>query len=149
MKLAGPFVPRFAAKTLGGAVTVDIALFGAGVTTAAASVVFAVAMFARAGDAPMVNGLQYLGVFGQPHGHGAVVAAVAPRPRRRAGAGRQVADAKTAAPARADSHQSSRHVADRLDCPQPATTRPRPPTPTVSSGSSRAWRGCATASRRG
>jgi hypothetical protein len=102
MKLAGQLVPRFAAKAFAARSPVDIALFGAGVSTAAASVVFAVAMFAHAGDAPLVNGLQYLGVFGAPHGHVAIVAAA--EPARAAPA--KVADAKTAPPARADARQS-------------------------------------------
>ncbi len=114
MKLAGLSVPRFAATTLAARSPVDIALFGVGVTTAAASVVFAVAMFARADDAPMVNGLQYLGVFGAPHGHVAIVASVEPAPARAAvpapaapaPAAAKLADARTAAPARADSRQS-------------------------------------------
>ena len=108
MKFAGLSVPRFAAKALAARSPVDIALFGVGVTTAAASVVFAAAMFARAGDAPMVNGMQYLGVFGQPHGHAAIVAAAEPAPARAAdGSGSdQIADLRTAAPARADSRQS-------------------------------------------
>jgi hypothetical protein len=109
MKLAGLLVPRFAAKTLAARSPVDIALFGVGVTTAAASVVFAVAMFAHGGDAPMVNGMQYLGVFGQPHGHVAVVASVEPAPARAAApipAAAKVADAATAAPTHANPRQS-------------------------------------------
>jgi hypothetical protein len=109
MKLSGLFVPRLAVKSLAARSPVDIALFGAGVTTAAASVVFAVAMFTHAGDAPMVNGLQYLGVFGAPHGHLAIVAAAGPAPARAAApapAATRIANARTDAPARADSHQS-------------------------------------------
>ena len=109
MKLSGLFVPRLAAKTLAARSPVDIALFGAGVTTAAASVVFAAVMFTRGGDAPLVNGLQYLGVFGAPHGHFAIVATVGPAPARAAApapAATRVADARTGAPARADSRQS-------------------------------------------
>ena len=107
MKLSGLFVPRFAAKALAARSPVDIALFGAGVTTAAASVVFAVAMFNRADDTPMVNGLHYLDVFGQPRGRVAIVAAVAPaHAAAPAPAATRVADVRTAAPARADSRQS-------------------------------------------
>ncbi len=109
MKLSGLFVPRLAAKALAARSPVDIALFGAGVTAAAASVVFAAVMFTRGGDAPMVNGLQYLGVFGAPHGHFAIVATVGPAPARAAApapAATRIADVRTAAPARADSHQS-------------------------------------------
>ena len=109
MKLSRLFVPRLAAKTFAARSPVDIALFGAGVTTAAASVVFAAVMFTRGGDAPMVNGLQYLGVFGQPHGHVAIVATVGPAPARAAApaaAATRVADVRTAAPARAGSRQS-------------------------------------------
>ena len=109
MKLSGLLVPRFAAKALAARSPVDIALFGVGVTTATASVVFATVMFSRAGDAPMVNGLQYLGVFGQPHGHVAIVATVGPAPARAAApvpAASKVADSRTATQGRADSHQS-------------------------------------------
>jgi hypothetical protein len=109
MKLSGLLVPRFAAKALAARSPVDIALFGVGVTTATASVVFATVMFTRAGDAPMVNGLQYLGVFGQPHGHVAIVATVGPAPARAAApvpAASKVADSRTATQGRADSHQS-------------------------------------------
>ncbi|MGA2491657.1 MAG: hypothetical protein ABSF67_01765 [Roseiarcus sp.] len=109
MKLAGLFVPRFAANALAARSPVDIALFGFGVTSAAASVVFAAVMFTRAGDAPMVNGMQYLSVFAQPHRHIAVVASVEPAPARAAAPApiaTKVADSKTAAPARADPRQS-------------------------------------------
>jgi len=109
MKLSGLLVPRLAAKALAARSPVDIALFGVGVTTAAASVAFAAVMFSRAGDAPMVNGLQYLGVFGQPHGHVAIVATVGPAPARAAApvpAASKVADSRTATQGRADSHQS-------------------------------------------
>jgi hypothetical protein len=109
MKLAGLFVPRFAASAFAARSPVDIALFGFGVTSAAASVVFAAVMFSRAGDAPMVNGMQYLSVFGQPHRHLAVVASVAPAPARvaaPAAAATKVADSRTAAPAHAEPHQS-------------------------------------------
>ncbi len=109
MKLSRLLGPRLAAKTLAARSPVDIALFGAGVTTAAASVVFAAAMFTHAGDAPMVNGLQYLGVFGQPHGHVAIVATVGPAPARAAApapAATRGADERTAAPPRAGSRQS-------------------------------------------
>ena len=102
MKLAGLFLPRFATNALATRSPVDIALFGVGVSSAAASVVFAAVMFSRAGDAPMVNGLQYLGVFGAPHGHSAVVASA--EPARAAAV--KVADAKPATPARADARQS-------------------------------------------
>jgi hypothetical protein len=102
MKLAGLFLPRFAVHALAARSPIDIALFGVGVSSAAASVVFAAVMFSRAGDAPMVNGLQYLGVFGAPHGHSAVVASA--EPARAATA--KVADAKVATPARADARQS-------------------------------------------
>ena len=111
MKLSGLFAPRLAAKAIMARSPVDIALFGAGMTTAAATVVFAAAMFTRADDAPLVNGLQYLGVFGAPHGHVAVVAVAAPPPplaraAAPAAAATRIADAAPAAPARADSHQS-------------------------------------------
>jgi hypothetical protein len=109
MKLAGLSLPRFAAKTLAARSPVDVALFGVGVSTAAASVVFAVAMFAHGGGAPMVNGMQYLGVFGQPHGHVAVVASVEPALARAAApipAATKVAAAGSAAPARANPRQS-------------------------------------------
>ncbi len=109
MKLSGLFAPRLAAKTFAARSPIDIALFGAGVTTAAASVVFAAVMFTRGDDAPLVNGLQYLGVFGQPHGHVAIVATVGPAPARAAApapAATRVADVRTAAPARAGSRQS-------------------------------------------
>ncbi len=107
MKFVGLSVPRFVAKTHTARSPVDIALFGAGVTTAAASVAFAAVMFTHAGDAPLVNGMQYLGVFGQPHGHVAVVAATAPaRAAAPTPAATKVADAKAAPPARADSRQS-------------------------------------------
>jgi hypothetical protein len=102
MKLVGLSLPRFAVNALATRSPVDIALFGVGVTSAAASVIFAAVMFSRPGEAPMVNGLQYLGVFGAPHGHGAVVASA--EPARAAPA--KVADAKTATPARADAGQS-------------------------------------------
>jgi len=102
MKLAGLFLPRFATNALATRSPVDIALFGVGVSSAAASVVFAAVMFSRAGDAPMVNGLQYLGVFGAPHGHSAVAASA--EPARAAAV--KVADAKPATPARADARQS-------------------------------------------
>jgi hypothetical protein len=45
----------------------DVALIGAGLASAAASVVFAAAMMTRGDHAPLVNGMQYLAVFGQPH----------------------------------------------------------------------------------
>jgi hypothetical protein len=110
MKLSGLFAPRLAAKAILARSPVDIALIGAGVTTAAATVVFAAAMFTRANDAPLVNGMQYLGVFGAPHGHATVVAVAAPPPARAADApapaATRIAAAATAAPARADSHQS-------------------------------------------
>jgi hypothetical protein len=115
MKLAGFLVPRFAAKALAARSPVDVALFGVGMTTATASVVFAVAMFAHGGDAPMINGMQYLGVFAQPHRHLAVVAAVEPAPARAAApaaaaaaaaAAAKVADTGAVAPPRADSRQS-------------------------------------------
>ena len=108
MRLSGWFAHRLAAKTLAARSPVDIALFGAGVTTAAASVVFAATMFARSDPTPLVNGMQYLGVFGQPHHAAIVAAAEAPPARvaRPAPAASRVADAGTAAPARADSHQS-------------------------------------------
>ena len=110
MKLAGMFVPRLAAKAVAARSPVDIALFGVGVTSAAASVVFAVTMFTHAGDAPMVNGLQYLGVFGAPHGHATIVAAAGPAPAPAhaapAPAATRVAAAATVAPRRADSRQS-------------------------------------------
>jgi len=108
MKLAGLFVPRFA-NALAARSPVDLALFGVGLTSAAASVVFAPVMFARAGDAPMVNGMQYLSVFGQPHRHIAVVASLEPAPARAAApapVATKVADAKNATPARADPRQS-------------------------------------------
>jgi hypothetical protein len=44
---------------------VDVALIGAGLASAAASVVFAATMLARGDHAPMVNGMQYLAIFGQ------------------------------------------------------------------------------------
>jgi hypothetical protein len=107
MKFAGLLVSRFAAKAHAARSPLDIALFGFGVTTAAASVAFAAVMFARAGDAPMVNGMQYLGVFGQPHGHMAVLASAEPaRAAVPAPAATKVADAKTAAPAHAGPRQS-------------------------------------------
>jgi hypothetical protein len=107
MKLSGLFAPRLAAKTVMARSPVDIALFGVGVTTAAASVVFAVAMFTRADDTPMINGLQYLGIFGAPRGHATVVATAAPaRAAAPAPAATRIASAGTAAPSRADSHQS-------------------------------------------
>jgi hypothetical protein len=107
MKLSGLFAPRLAAKTVMARSPVDIALFGVGVTTAAASVVFAVTMFTRADDTPMINGLQYLGIFGQPRGHATVVATAAPaRAAAPAPAATRVASAGTAAPSRADLHQS-------------------------------------------
>ena len=109
MKLAGLLVPRLAAKAVAARSPVDIALFGVGVTSAAASVVFAVTMFVHGGDAPMVNGLQYLGVFGAPHGRAAIATAAAPAPARAAPpapAAAKVADSRPAAPARADPRQS-------------------------------------------
>ncbi len=109
MKLSGLFAPRLAAKTFAARSPVDIALIGAGVSTAAASVVFAAVMFTRGDDAPLVNGLQYLGVFGQPRGHIAVVASTGPAPARAAApapAATKVADARIAAPAHANARQS-------------------------------------------
>jgi hypothetical protein len=104
MKLSGLFAPRLAAKAVMARSPVDIALFGVGVTTAAASVVFAVTMFTRADDAPMVNGLQYLGVFGQPRGHVTVVATAAPPPA--AAPAPAATPVASAAPARGDSRLS-------------------------------------------
>ena len=107
MKLSGLLVPRLAAKTLAARSPVDIALFGVGVTSAAASVVFAAVMFTRAGDAPLINGMQYLSVFAQPHRHMAIVASTEPaRAAVPAPAASKVADARSAAPAHADSRQS-------------------------------------------
>ena len=109
MKLSGLFAPRLAVKAILARSPVDIALIGAGVTTAAATVVFAAAMFTRADDAPLVNGMQYLGVFAALRGHAAVVAVAAPPPARAAAsapAATQVADAAPAGQARPDSHQS-------------------------------------------
>jgi len=109
MTLARLFVPRFAAKVLAARSPVDVALFGVGLTSAAASVLFAAVMFTRGGDAPMVNGMQYLSVFGQPHRHLAVVASVDPallRPAPPTPIPTKVADSKVATPARADSRQS-------------------------------------------
>jgi hypothetical protein len=107
MKLSGLLVPRLAAKAVAARSPVDIALFGVGVTSAAASVVFAAVMFTRAGDAPMINGMQYLSVFAQPHRHIAVVASAEPaRAAAPAPAATKVADAKAAAPAHADPRQS-------------------------------------------
>jgi len=106
MKLAGLFVPRFA-NALAARSPVDLALFGVGLTSAAASVVFAAVMFARAGDAPMVNGMQYLSVFGQPHRHLAVIASAEPaRAAAPAPVVAKAADSKAAAPARADARDS-------------------------------------------
>jgi hypothetical protein len=107
MKLSGLFAPRLVAKIILARSHVDIALFGAGVTTAAVTVVFAAAMFTRGDDAPLVNGLQYLGVFGAPRDHATIVAA-APPPRAAApaAAATRIAAAAPAAQARADSHQS-------------------------------------------
>jgi len=71
MKFTGWFAPRLAARTaakgLAARSPIDVALAGVGVTTAAASAAFAVAMFAQGDHPPLVNGMQYLGVFGQPH----------------------------------------------------------------------------------
>ena len=107
MKLSGLLVPRLAAKTLAARSPVDIALFGVGVTSAAASVVFAAVMFTRAGDAPLINGMQYLSVFAQPHRHMAIVASTeSARAAVPAPAASKVADARSAAPAHADSRQS-------------------------------------------
>ena len=146
MKLVGLLFPRFAAKTFAARSPVDIALFGFGVTSAAASVAFAAVMFARAGDAPMVNGMQYLSVFAQPHRHLAVVASVAPESPRAAA---KVADAEARGAGARRLPSIDRHVADRLDRPRRRRPERRTPTPTAWSRSSRAWRGCATASRRG
>ena len=107
MKLSGLFVPRLAAKTLAARSPVDVALFGVGVTSAAASVVFAAVMFTRAGDAPLINGMQYLSVFAQPHRHTAIVASTGPaQAAAPPSAAIKVADAKTATPTHADSRQS-------------------------------------------
>jgi len=106
MKLSGLLLPRLAAKAVAARSPVDLALFGAGVSAATASVVFAVAMFGRAGDAPMINGMQYLGVFGQPHGHPAIVVAAPALAAAPAPAATRVADARPAAAPRADSRQS-------------------------------------------
>ena len=80
MKFSGWFASRQVAKSaIKAAATrspTDIALIGAGVTSAAASVVFAVAMIGQGDHAPMINGMQYLAVFGQPHR--AAIAAAAP-----------------------------------------------------------------------
>jgi hypothetical protein len=57
----------------------------------------------------MVNGLQYLGIFGAPRGRATVVATAAPAPARAAApapAATRIASAGTAPPSRADSHQS-------------------------------------------
>jgi hypothetical protein len=43
-------------------------LIGAGLTSAAASVVFAAAMVSRGDHQPLVNGMQYLAIFAQPSG---------------------------------------------------------------------------------
>ena len=69
-------VAKSAAKAAAARSPADIALIGAGLTSAAASVVFAAAMIGQGDHAPMINGLQYLSVFGQPHR--AAIAAAAP-----------------------------------------------------------------------
>jgi len=46
----------------------DIALVGAGVAAASASLAFAILMMAAEGGAPRVNGLEYLAIFAQPNG---------------------------------------------------------------------------------
>jgi hypothetical protein len=80
MNLSGLLVPRLAAKAFAARSPVDIALFGVGMSAAAGSVVFAVAMFASGDHAPMVNGTQYLGIFGRPNGRAVVVASADPAP---------------------------------------------------------------------
>jgi len=55
MKLSGLLFPRLAAKALAARSPVDIALFGVGVTSAAASVAFATVMFTRAGEDPFIE----------------------------------------------------------------------------------------------
>ena len=81
MKFSGWFASRQVAKSAAKAAAVrspaDIALIGAGVTSAAASVVFAVVMIGQGDHAPMINGLEYLAVFGQPH-RAAIAAATPP-----------------------------------------------------------------------
>jgi hypothetical protein len=56
------FAKKPAARSLA-----DVALISVGLASAAASVVFAAAMVTRGDHAPLVNGMQYLAVFGQPH----------------------------------------------------------------------------------
>ena len=80
MKFSGWFGSRLGAKFLAARSPVDIALAGVGMSAAAASVVFAATMFARGDHSPLVNGMQYLDVFGEPHRHMAVVAAAEPPP---------------------------------------------------------------------
>jgi hypothetical protein len=82
MKFSGWFASRHIAKSVvkvaAARSPADIALIGAGVTSATASVVFAVAMIGQGDHAPMINGLQYLGVFGQPHRAAIASAATTP-----------------------------------------------------------------------
>jgi hypothetical protein len=72
---ARPLAKKPAARSLA-----DVALIGAGLASAAASVVFAAAMVTRGDHAPLVNGMQFLTVFGEPHLH---LAASAPAAARR------------------------------------------------------------------
>ena len=101
MKQSGWLARRLAAKSLAARSPVDVALFGVGVATAAASVVFAATMFGRGDHAPFVNGMQYLGVFGRPNGAVAAAppASVAPAPAA-------TAVAATDKPARSEGRQS-------------------------------------------
>jgi hypothetical protein len=65
MKQPASPAPQRSAKRAKTRSLVDVALIGAGLASAAASVVFAAAMVARGDHAPLVNGMQYLVVFGQ------------------------------------------------------------------------------------
>jgi hypothetical protein len=47
---------------------VDVALIGAGIATAAGTVVFAASMVMRSDHPPGVNGLEYLAIFSRPRG---------------------------------------------------------------------------------
>jgi len=102
MKFSGWFSSRLVAKSLATRSPVDLALAGFGVSAAAGSVVFAATMFAHGDRLPMVNGMEYLGVFGQPHRHLAVVAAIAPPP---VAAAAKPAKSEGGAPTRASSSQ--------------------------------------------
>ena len=99
--------PRAGAKPVAARSGADVALIAGGLMSAAASIVFAAAMLTRGDQAPLVNGMQYLAIFGQPRLHAvpsaATDVAAAPSPATPA---RVAAAAAPAAPARAQAGKS-------------------------------------------